>query len=195
MRVKIRTFGGPQVVALVKWSPLWGVCGERPLVVNTWPEGSMLYYGSGRAEVVVSSVPITLRLPVAVVGGWVRLSWPASSRSDDVMALRKIVAAAAGPGAGALEITDAGTWPCLVEYLTVASYPDGSPRQVSSLIIVADRSTWRGCVADKDNDRTLWRSASTLEGLLLELEQALAADDPASWRQAGGGFKNRRKRS
>lgn len=110
------------------------------------------------------------------------------------MALKKIAkgdgqSSNAGPGA-----EDALSWPNLWEHLSMHVYPDGSPRQTSSVIIVADNSGWRGCLSDKDNDRTLWRTASTVEGLLLALEEAAASDDPSVWRQAGASKWKGKKR-
>jgi hypothetical protein len=95
-----------------------------------------------------------------------------------------------GPGA-----EDVASWPVLWEYLTATSYPDGTPRETASIIIVADAGGWRGCLSDKDNGRTMWKTAASVEGLLLMLEEGAASDDPGAWRAAGGGFKNRRKRS
>ena len=109
------------------------------------------------------------------------------------MAVRKLNAAAQGPVACGPGLADANAWPCILEYLVTDKYPDGEKRETSALVIVADGSGWRGCVSDKDNNRTLWRTAATVEGLLLELETALAADDPAAWRQAGG-FKGRKRK-
>jgi hypothetical protein len=195
MQVWIRSIGTPEVIAVVRWRPLWGVLGERPLHVNKHSDGTWSYYGSGRAVADVLGAPIKVMVPARPLNGYVCRCWPAGTGEGELMALRKIVGQTGGGAAPVGTLADVATWPCLVEYLTMTSYPDGAARQVASLIVVADSSSWRGCVSDKDNDRTLWRSSATLEGLLLELEQALAADDPASWRQAGGGFKGKRKRS
>lgn len=111
------------------------------------------------------------------------------------MALRKIVsqpgsAAVSGPG-----IEDRATWPTLVEYLTSTAYPDGQARQPSALVIVADANGWRGCLSDKDNLRSLWKTATTLEALLLLLEEAASSDDPTQWRQSAEGKFKGKKRS
>jgi hypothetical protein len=125
---------------------------------------------------------------------WFRAVYPA--RLKEVSMLRKVVsasqpaAASGGPG-----VADAASWPCLLEYLTATVYPDGQARETSAVIIVCDAAGWRGCVSDKDNGRTLWRAATTLEGLLLSLEEALATDDPAAWRQAAGKALKGKKRS
>lgn len=195
MRVWVAVRGALEVARQIDWRPLWGALGEVPLLVNSYCEGEMTVYGSGRVVVSLWSVPIKVTVPCQCVRGVLRLSWPGSNRKGDVMALRRIQQQAASATAGESSLADRGQWPFLVEYLTTLVYDDGTARQPSSLVIVADASNWRGCVTDKDNDRTLWRTAASLEGLLLELEEALAKDDPSSWRQAGGGFRGRKKRS
>jgi len=174
---------------------LWGPDGELPVDVREFTEGTVAYYGTGMAVVVLRDLPITVRLPLDTRSSPFRWLVSSGRRSELIVALRKITAADPGaspPGPGA---ADAAAFPELWQHLTATTYPDGSARQTSSVIVVADAQGWRGCVSDKDNGRTLWRSSETVEGLLVALEDALAADDPASWRQAGGGFKNRRKRS
>lgn len=193
--VRISNQGDARLSVAVTWAPRWGPTGELPVHTNRYHDGTWDYFGSGSAVANVSAVPITLRVRAGVSSGYVRRFWPSGFGEGDAVALRKIVGQASSVASGATQLGDLSTWPMLIEYLTATQYPDGGTRQVSSLIIVADSSSWRGCVSDKDNDRTLWRSSATLEGLLLELEQALAADDPSSWRQAGGGFKGRKKRS
>jgi len=110
------------------------------------------------------------------------------------MALRKITQAAAGAAQSGPGMADREAWPNLLEYLTVDKYPDGSKREVSSLVILADATGWRGCLSDKDNGRTLWRTATTVEGLLLALEEAAGLDDESQWRQsAAAKWKGKKK--
>lgn len=179
----------------VAWVPNWTPQGERPVHVQAYSEGQMLYFASGLVEVILSALPIVVRLACGVAGGRFRWHVAEALRREMCVALKKITqtpgsSSPSGPGA-----SDAEQWPNLWEHLTATKYPDGSDRQTSAVIIVADAAGWRGCVSDKDNNRTLWRTADSVEGLLLALEEALAADDPTAWRQAGGGFKGRRKRS
>lgn len=195
MQVYVPTFGGRRVLVPVPWRSNWGPAGEIAVHSCSDAAGTMRVYASGTAVVEMRAMPIVVRLRCRPIHGVIRLVWPTRTREDDVMALRKMAGESFPRVAGSATLGDTSTWPCLIEYLTATSYPDGVARQVSSLIIVADTSGWRGCVSDKDNERTMWRSAATLEALLLELEQALAVDDPASWRAAGGGFRGRKKRS
>lgn len=166
-----------------------------PLYTMEYAEADVLVFGSGRAEVVLLGVPIIARLPVDVVDGCPRLALPAASKRADVVALRKIVTAAGSPSSGGPGVEDAKSWPTLVEYLTCTAYPDGQPRVPSALVIVADSSGWRGCLSDKDNQRSLWKVSPTLEGLLLALEEAAAGDDPGQWRQSAEGKWKGKKRS
>lgn len=179
----------------VTWAPSWSPQGERPVHEQVFTEGRMLYFASGLVEVVLSVLPIIVRLTCGVAGGRFRWHVAEALRRELVVALRKITQQPGSPAQSGPGASDAEQWPNLWEHLTATTYPDGSPRQTSAVIVVADASGWRGCVSDKDNGRTLWRTADSVEGLLLALEEALAADDPTAWRQAGGGFKNRRKRS
>lgn len=180
---------------LGRFEPQWSAAGEVPLYTMEYAEADVLVYGSGTAEVVVLGVPILLRLPVEIVDACPRLSLPAATKRADVMALRKVVAAVGSPGGGGPGVSDAKSWPTLVEYLTMTSYPDGQPRVPSALVIVADSNGWKGCLSDKDNERSLWKTSDTLEGLLLSLEEAAATDDPSQWRQSSAGKFKGKKRS
>lgn len=180
---------------LIDFTPLYTWSGEQPVHVQTFGEGEMSLYGSGQVEVRLGVLPIVVRMPVRVVGGRIRWSVAAESRRELSMALRKVITPAGGPAASGPGAEDVTSWPNLWEHLTATQYPDGTARETSSIIIVADVSGWRGCLSDKDNGRTMWKTASSVEGLLLALEEGAAADDPSAWRAAGGGLKNRRKRS
>lgn len=161
--------------------------------MDKYVNATVQFFGSGTVEVRMLEVSIILRLP------WVRrcvtqgrMVDPKLSR-EGLMALRKITPSERpiqAPGAG---LADAAVFPHLVEYLTATTYPDGSARQASSVVIVADSGGWRGCVSDKDNERTLWRTSTTAEGLLLELEEALATDDPTAWRHQSKEWKKKKK--
>lgn len=88
---------------------------------------------------------------------------------------------------------DVSSWPGLWEHLTATKYPDGSKRETSSIVVVAGEGGWRGCVSDRDNSRTMWKTADTLEGLLLALEQGVQEDDDRSWRRNVWGGKKQKK--
>jgi len=169
---------------LVDLKPVFGATGERPVAVTVYTEGWVLWYGSGSAEVVVEVLPIKVRLPWRLRGGRLRWGLADNVRREMTMALRKITqvpgsAAQSGPGA-----EDASSWPNLWDHLTREAYDDGQARQKSTIVIVAGPAGWQGCLSDKDNARVMWKTCSTVEGLLLALEQGAAEDDPASWRAA-----------
>ena len=177
-----------------KWGAVWGGVGEVPLYTIQYAEADLAVYGSGTAELVMMEMPIVVRMPVAVVGGRTRLTLPAGHWRDLLVALKKITTAPGSAPGGGPGATDATSWPALWEHLTATTYPDGSVRVTSSIIIVADHQGWRGCLSDKDNERTMWKTSDTVEGLLLLLEEGAASDDPTAWRQSTGGkFKGRKR--
>ena len=179
----------------VRWGAVYNDSGEVPLFTTYAEEGEMRWYGSGLAEVVVRVMPIILRLPITLLRGAIRWVLSESVRREAAMALRKIVAEAATPGVAGAGATDAAQWPNLLEHMTLDRYPDGSARKLSCVVVTAGPAGWQGCVSDKDNNRVMWKTSSTLEGLLLALEEGLAADDPSSWRQSADAKFRGRKRS
>lgn len=109
------------------------------------------------------------------------------------MALRKVQKVAQGHGVESTHTPDdLEEFPTLWEHLSCLQYPDGSKRETSCLVIVAEGGTWKGCLSDKDNERSLWRTSDSLLGLLIALEQAATLDDPREWR--GGQRKKQQKR-
>lgn len=177
------------------WGAVYNAGGEVPLFTTQCPEGDMRWFGSMLCEVVMRNLPIVLRLPTALVNGAIRWGLSKLTREELVMALRKIVAEASAPGVPGPGVSDAAQWPNLVEHLTLDKYPDGTPRKLSCVVIVAGPAGWQGCLSDKDNDRVMWKTADTVEGLLLSLEEGAALDDPSSWRQAAGAKFKGKKRS
>lgn len=109
------------------------------------------------------------------------------------MALRKLEQGVVSGGSRGVSVTDAGAYPQVLEYLASAVYPDGSPRQTSSLVIVSDGQAWRVCLSDKDNSRVMWKTGGTLVEALEAVELALMADDPSDWRRSAEASGKRRK--
>lgn len=110
-----------------------------------------------------------------------------------VMALRKLERAVGSVRTAAGQPPDdAALYPTLWEYVSQTTYPGGEPRVTSSLVIVCEASSWKGCLSDKDNERTLWKTGATLEDLLASLEMAAASEDPREWRQASSPGKKKR---
>jgi len=109
------------------------------------------------------------------------------------MALRKLegVGDAARPQTFG-QPADGVLYPSLWEHLACTTYPDGSPRQTSTVIIVADGNVWKGCLSDKDNGRVAWKNGGSLDELLQLLELVATTEDPRDWRRAAEATKKRR---
>lgn len=76
--------------------------------------------------------------------------------------------------------------PGLMEFLTVDSYPDGEVRQRSTLLVFVEEGVVKVCLNDRAEERSLWRSAASMEDCLLELETALQSEG-TDWRKSGKG--------
>lgn len=185
----------PDVVRKVRWKPRYRHGVEQEVYTRIYPDGRWRWFGSGWAVADVRTLPITLRLPFRHTPRGPVWGIGAEVCGEAAMALRKIIAGPALHDGGKEHIRDQDTYTQIVEYLTAAQYPDGTPREKSTLIIVADRDGWRGCLSDKDNQRSLWRAATTVAGLLEAIELALMEDDPHAWRQSYDPKKPGRKRA
>lgn len=86
-------------------------------------------------------------------------------------------------------------YPALYEYLTLDVWDDGSARQTATLLTFCEGSVWKGCLNDRAQERSLWASAVTYDGLLSELDTRLV-NGSAEWRKPGqfGKGKNPKKR-
>jgi len=77
------------------------------------------------------------------------------------------------------------SFPVLCSYLCENVYDDGSPRKVATLTLFVEDSVLKGALNDRDQDRSLYASGSTLQSVLEALEGALKSGVPA-WRKWGG---------
>lgn len=191
-------YGGEFVTgnrSVARWKTRWGYTAEEPTLVLRYPEGYARWYGSGACVLTGFGGRVVVRFRWMRVSNYVTRLIPLYQREVGSMALKKIAQAAASVAGAAASFGDEGDWPFLIEMLRETRYPDGSPREPGALIVVADATGWRGCVSDKDNARTLWKTAAGLLDLLQALETALAEDDPTLWRQASAAKKKPQKRS
>lgn len=182
-RTAVRLAGFPTEPGF-NWRPIWDRRDEVAVCTLFYAEGRMDIFGTGTVQVVMRVLPIVVRMAFRVVAGRFRWALATAVRRELAMALRKIVAqvgpnVSTGPGAA-----DAASWPNLWQYLSQEAYDDGTPRQKTTLVIVANQSGWQGCLSDKDNSRVMWKTSETVEGLLLALEEGAALDDPQAWRAA-----------
>ena len=99
--------------------------------------------------------------------------------------LNKLTESPVGPTAPAVATGLMTSLPAVFEFLSSDRYPDGSPRERSTMTVFVEDGVVKVCLSDRDQARTLWRSARTLEDVLLALELSLQ-DASADWRRAGG---------
>lgn len=76
-------------------------------------------------------------------------------------------------------------YPTLWAWLYDTVWSDGSKRQTATLLLFCDSGCLKGCLTDRDLERSLWAAGEGLEGLLGSLERMLA-DGSGEWRQKGG---------
>lgn len=80
---------------------------------------------------------------------------------------------------------DEGTlrrFPILAEYLSQSRWPDGSERELATVLLCFE-GTWKAGLLDKAEGQSLWASADALAGVLEALEKRLAKAGPADWRE------------
>jgi len=80
-----------------------------------------------------------------------------------------------GGGGMASDADLAASCPALHEFLTVSRLPDGTSRQVSTLLVFTEGQLWKAVLNERDGDLSLWATAETLQGLWHELEARLTA--------------------
>jgi len=87
-------------------------------------------------------------------------------------------------------------WPCLWEYLTLTSYPDGGgDRQTATLTVFWGSQGLTATLNDRDNARACFATAPTFVGLLDALE-GVASHPDTVWRNDRNqtGNSNRKKK-
>jgi hypothetical protein len=82
-------------------------------------------------------------------------------------------------------------YPTLLEFLTLARWPDGADRQRGTILMLWEEGNFKCWLNDRDGDRTAWASGATLTDLLASVDASLEADS-VPWRAAG--FKPRGKK-
>lgn len=82
-------------------------------------------------------------------------------------------------------------YPTLVEYLGQDTWEDGTAREVSTVLAVMECGLFKGCLIDKEGERTLWVTAPTPEKLWMALESALSGPRP-DWRKRKEAYGKRK---
>lgn len=78
----------------------------------------------------------------------------------------------------------AKTYAALTEYLTAATWEDGTARMPSTLLIFAEDGYYKGCLNDRDASRSLWVAGASIPDVLEALEGHLRAGT-GEWRSSG----------
>jgi len=74
-------------------------------------------------------------------------------------------------------------YPALNEFMTHPTYPDGSPRQLSTLTLFRDDGYWKGCLNEKDQGLVLFVAEQRFNTLFEALELLLQEEQPP-WRKS-----------
>lgn len=78
-----------------------------------------------------------------------------------------------------------GEWssslPALLEFLAAVRWSDGTSRVPGTITLFADAGAWKLCLADKDQGRVAFVSASDPQGALSAAERGLVSDS-LDWR-------------
>jgi hypothetical protein len=82
-------------------------------------------------------------------------------------------------------------YPALVEFLTAAVWPDGSPRAPGTLTLFCEAGAWKACLNDKDQSLVSFCTAPSPSQLLLALEGGLETDN-LDWRSTKGFQRGKR---
>lgn len=173
--------------------PLYRDREEVPVLEFKYEDHDGRWYGSGWVIFDSLSMPLTIRFRWRPAGG--QWEWRASlpGLRSAGMALRKISTDFDAAVARGATVPETATWPQLLEHLVLSKYPDGAPRQTSSLVVLCDGQAWRVCLSDRDNARVMWKTGNTLLEALDSVELALLDDDPSHWRRSAEASGKRRK--
>lgn len=92
---------------------------------------------------------------------------------------------AEGATSEVLQLGEVSSWfPKIVEHLTESVWDDGSPRELSTLMIFADGARWKLCLNDRDQGRVAFMTGGDPEEALTRLEDGLKTDS-LDWRSVG----------
>lgn len=75
-------------------------------------------------------------------------------------------------------------YPALWEYLTLETWDDGTSRQTATLLVLSEGGSIKGCLNDRERERSCWATSWSFDGLLKALDEKLA-DGSAEWRSSG----------
>lgn len=83
--------------------------------------------------------------------------------------------------------------PATWEYLTLETHDDGESRELSMMLVLVEDGRFKVALQDREEGRSLWVTADTLDGALEALETALQ-DGRGDWRQMKQGPSAKRRK-
>ena len=87
----------------------------------------------------------------------------------------------AGPGVAAGPDAFAKSYPALAEYLTLATWEDGTVRETSTLYLFVDEGVTKGCLNDREAGRVAFVAGDGVAAVLKSMEKGLVANT-LDWR-------------
>jgi hypothetical protein len=103
---------------------------------------------------------------------------------------QRLSAGSGEPATGSCSIMS--SLPGLMEMLLSQTYPDGSRRVPSTLLLFVDGGMVKACLNDRDQGLAAWSSGDSVTTCLQAMEKALVGDT-LEWRVQAGGQSKRRK--
>lgn len=86
-----------------------------------------------------------------------------------------------GQGRNTIPVDLAERSPVLAQYLTADLWPDGKPREHSSLIIFVEGGSFKVCLSDKSTNKSLWCTCRSFDEIPEALECRLT-EELVDWR-------------
>lgn len=137
-------------------------------------------------------MPVSLRLAITVVAvetfSWSSyremIQYTKYERDECTMGVfqKAFRSVNTGSSAAVFEDTDfAARYPVLFAFLAQETDDQGAPRKTSTLMILVEGGQAKGCLKDRDHDVSLWRSSSSILGVLEALEDGLTGE-VVDWR-------------
>jgi hypothetical protein len=81
-------------------------------------------------------------------------------------------------------------YPGLVELMTASTYPDGSSRLPSAIVLFYEDGLFKGSVSDKSSESALWATGASLSAFLKTLEARVGEERP-DWRRTAASRKRK----
>jgi hypothetical protein len=171
-----------------KWKSSWDDWHDttiRPALWARWRQYYVRWFVMNVLEVEIVTGRWVMQVPGVPRPGSTGRRLTPERREELNMALLRMEDAMGGVGSGpGSPPADQSTYPLLWEHVSEVVWPDGTKREPSTMVIVADNGGWRGCLSDKANGLVMWKTGDSLQKLLNALEKALREANVRDWRRA-----------